>query len=136
MYNGSNYINCKSVISSLASTHHYLSRYLLWKQEYHYQLMIRGSLIMLRNLVFQQHVQPLCLLQSFEDPPTPLLACTHLTILSNQLSMTPDHFDWGMSKMTPSKNARAFSAFRNCFPFSCLITEGNKNQPQGAKSGE
>ena len=29
-------------------------------------------------------------------------ACTRLTILSNQLSMTPDHFDWGMSKMTPS----------------------------------
>ena len=35
----------------------------------------------------------------------------HFTILSNQLSMTPDHIDWGMSKMTPSKNAQASSAF-------------------------
>ena len=44
-------------------------------------------------------------------PPPPPSACTHLTILSNQLSMTPGHVDWGMSKMTPSKNARASSAF-------------------------
>ena len=50
--------------------------------------------------------------------------------------MTPDHVDWGMSKMTPSTNARASSTLWNCFPFSFLLTEGNKNQPQGAKSGE
>ena len=63
-------------------------------------------------------------------------ACTHLTILSKQLSMTPNRVDWGMLKMTPSKNARASSAFWNCFPFSCLLTEGNRNQSQGANSGE
>ena len=68
-----------------------------------------------------------------KKPPS---ACTHLTILSNQLSMTPDHIDWGMPKMTPLRNAWVSSAFRNCFPFSCLLTEGNKNQLQGAKSGE
>ena len=62
-------------------------------------------------------------------------ACTHLTILSNQLSMTPDYADCGMSKTTPSKNARPSSAFSNCFPLSCLLIEGNKNQSQGAKSG-
>ena len=44
--------------------------------------------------------------------------------------MTPDHVDWGMSKMTPSINARASSAFWNCFPFSC------QNQSQGANSDE
>ena len=33
-------------------------------------------------------------------------------------------------------NARASSAFWNCFPFSCLLTKGNKNQSQGAKSGK
>ena len=49
-------------------------------------------------------------------------ACTHLTILSNQLFMTHDHADWGMSKMTPSMNARASSTFWNCFPFSCHLT--------------
>ena len=38
--------------------------------------------------------------------------------------------------MTPSKNARASSAFWNCFPFSCLLTKGSKNQSQGPKSGE
>ena len=38
-----------------------------------------------------------------KNPPS---ACTHLTILSNQLSMTPDHVYWGMSKMTPLKNVR------------------------------
>ena len=65
-----------------------------------------------------------------------LSACTHLTVLSNQLSVTPDHVDWGMSKMMPSKNTQASSAFWNCFPFSCFLTEGNKNQSQGAKSGE
>ena len=85
------------------------------------------------NMVFQQHLQPLCLLQFFEETPS---ACTHLTILSNQLSMTPDHVDWGMSKMMPSKNDRASSAFWNCFPFSCFLTGWNKNQAQGAKSGE
>ena len=68
-----------------------------------------------------------------KKPPS---ACTHLTILSNQLSMTPAHADWGMSKMTPSMNAQASSAFWNCFSFSCLLTEGNKNQSQGAKSCE
>ena len=41
----------------------------------------------------------------------PSSACTLLTILSNQLSVTPDHVNWGMSKMTPSMNARASSAF-------------------------
>ena len=60
------------------------------------------------NLVFQQHLQSLCLLQFFEDTPS---VCTHLTIFSNQLSMTPDHVDCGMSKMMPSMNARASSAF-------------------------
>ena len=68
-----------------------------------------------------------------KNPPS---ACTQLTNLSNQLSRTPDHADWGMSKMTPSKNARASSAFWNCFLFSCHLSEGNKNQSQGAKSGE
>ena len=63
-----------------------------------------------------------------KKPPS---ACIHLTLLSNQLSMTPDHVYSGMSKMTPSKNARASSAFWNCFPFICLLTEGNKNQSQG-----
>ena len=71
---------------------------------------------------------------SFSNKPPS--ACTHLTSLSNQLSMTPDHVDWGMSKMAPSKNAPVSSAFWNCFTFSCLLTEGNKNQSQGAKSGE
>ena len=56
-------------------------------------------------------------------PPRPL-ACSYLTILSNQLSMTPDHVDWDMSKMTPSKNARALSAFWNCFPFRCTSHRG------------
>ena len=41
----------------------------------------------------------------------PASTCTQLTNLSNELSRTPDHADWGMSKMTPSKNARASSAF-------------------------
>ena len=45
----------------------------------------------------------------FRRPPT--LAFTHLTVLSNQLSMATDHVDWGISKMIPSKNARASSAF-------------------------
>ena len=61
----------------------------------------------------------------------PLSACTHLTILSNQLSMTPDHVDWGMSKMTPSKNARASSAFSNYFAFSCLLTEREQKPTTG-----
>ena len=72
-------------------------------------------------------------------PPPPLpppSACTHLTILSNQLSMTPDNVVWGMPKMTPSMNAWAYLAFWNCFPFSCHLMEGNKNQSQGVKSGE
>ena len=56
------------------------------------------------NLVFQQHLQPVCLVQFLKKPPS---ACTHLTILSNQLSMTPAHVDWGMLKMTPSMNAGA-----------------------------
>ena len=43
-----------------------------------------------------------------KNPPS---ACIHLTILSNQLSMTSDHTDWGMSKMTPSKNAQGSLAF-------------------------
>ena len=43
-----------------------------------------------------------------KKPPS---ACTHLTILSNPLSMTPDHVDWGMPKTTPSKNARASLTF-------------------------
>ena len=68
-----------------------------------------------------------------KKPPS---ACTHLTLLSNQLSMTPDHVYSGMSKMTPSKNARASSEFWNCFPFICLLTEGNKNQSQEAESDE
>ena len=68
-----------------------------------------------------------------KKPPS---ACTHLTILSSQLPMTPDHVEWGMSKMRPSKNARTSLAFWNCFPFSSLLTEGNKNQSQGTKSGE
>ena len=63
-------------------------------------------------------------------------ACTHLTIFSNQLSMTPNHIDWGMSKMMPSMNARAPSLFWNFFPFNCHLTEWNKNQSPGAKSGE
>ena len=63
-------------------------------------------------------------------------ACTHLTILSNQLSMTPNHVDWGMSKMMPLMNARASSPFWNCFPVRCHLTEWNKNQSQWAKSGE
>ena len=58
-------------------------------------------------------------------------ACTHLTILSNQLSMTPNHADWGMSRMMPSKNAQASLTFRNCFPLGCLVTEGNKNRHKG-----
>ena len=101
---------------------------------YPFVTSIRGSLIMFCNT----HLQPLCLLQFFKDPPPPSItpACTHLTGLSNQLSMTGDHVDWGMSKVRPSKNARASSAFWNCFPFSCLLTEGNKNQSQGAKSCE
>ena len=66
-----------------------------------------------------------------KKPPS---ACTHF-----DYSLKPavcDDVDWGMSKMTPSKNARASSAFRNCFYSSCLLTEKNKNQSQGAKSGE
>ena len=50
--------------------------------------------------------------------------------------MTPDHVDWGMSKMTPLNYARASSASRNCFSFSCLLTKRNKIQSQGTKSGE
>ena len=53
--------------------------------------VIRGSLIMFCNLVFQQHLQPLCLLQFSQKPPS---VCTHLATLLNQLSMTPDHVDW------------------------------------------
>ena len=60
----------------------------------------------------------------------------HLTILSNQLSVTPDHVDWGMSKMTPSKNVLASSTFGNCFPFSWRLTEENENQSYETKSGE
>ena len=48
----------------------------------------------------------------------------------------PTHADWGMSKMTPSMNARASSLVWNCFPGSCHLTEWNKHQSQGAKSGE
>ena len=36
---------------------------------------VRGSLIMFCNLVCQQHLQPLCLLQFFEE--TPLCLYTH-----------------------------------------------------------
>ena len=32
-------------------------------------VVVRGSHIMFCNLDFQQHLQPLCLLQFFEDPP-------------------------------------------------------------------
>ena len=42
----------------------------------------------------------------FRNPPPS--AITHSNILSNQLSMTPDHTDWGMSKMTPWMNAQAY----------------------------
>ena len=38
--------------------------------------------------------------------------------------------------MTPSRNAQASVAIWICFPFSCRLMEGNKNQSQGAKSGE
>ena len=84
------------------------------------------------NLVCRQHNHTVYS-SVWKKPPS---ACTHLTILSNQLSMTPDHVDWGMSKMTPSMNARASSPFWNCFPVSCHLKEWNKNQPQRAKSGE
>ena len=59
------------------------------------------------NLGFQQHNHSVY--SSFSKKPPS--ACTHLTILSNQLSMTPVHVDWGMSKMTPSMNAQASLAF-------------------------
>ena len=85
------------------------------------------------NLVFQNTYNHSVYSSFSKKPPS---ACTYLTILSNQLSVTPDHVDWGMSKMRPSKNAQTYSAFWNWFPFSCLVTEGNKNQSQGAKSGE
>ena len=96
-------------------------------------LCVRGSLIMFCNLVFQQHYNPSVYSSFSKKSPS---VCIHLIILSNQLSMTPDHVDWGMSKMTSSMDAQASSAFLKCFPFSCLLTEWNKNQSQGAKSGE
>ena len=48
------------------------------------------------------------------------------TVLSNQLSMTPDHIYWNISKMTPPKNARKPSVL-----WHCLLTEGNKKVTRG-----
>ena len=98
-------------------------------------LQIRGSLVMFCNLVFQQRFQPLCLLQLFEETPLRLYTFPFGHPLKRPVYDT-DHVDWGMPKMMPSKNARASSAFWSCFPFSCHLTEGDKNQSWGAKSGE
>ena len=95
----------------------------------------RGSLIMFCNLVFQQHLQPLCLLQFFEETSLSLYTFDHPLKLA-VYDTSPDHVGWGMSKITSSKNAWTSLAFWNCFPFSCVLVEGYKNQSQGAKSGE
>ena len=44
---------------------------------HHLELSIQGSLIMFCNLVFQQHLQPLCLLQFFEETPLSLYTVVH-----------------------------------------------------------
>ena len=77
---------------------------------------------------FQQHFQPVSLLQFFKEPPiSPCPFCHPLkpAIYDSRSA------DVGMSKITPSKNAPASSTLRNCFPFNCLLKEGNKHQSQG-----
>ena len=111
----------------------FLSRFSIYRQK-----LINGCNTRVTHYVLQCGFST-TLTTSLSSPvfrKKPSSVCIHLTILSNQLSMTPDHVDWGMSKMTPSMNARASSTFLNCFPFSCLLTEGNKNQSQGVRSGE
>ena len=82
------------------------------------------------HLVSQKHLQPVGLLQfCFKNLPS---ASTHLP--SSQTSCLRHSNTLNVSKMTLWKNARPFSALRNCFPFNCVLTERNKNQSQGAKS--
>ena len=69
------------------------------------------------------HIQISCLVQFFKVTP---LACTHLVILSNNVTMVPDHTDWGISEITPSKWARASSTAWICFLLNCCFTWGRE----------
>ena len=85
------------------------------------------------NLVFQQHLQPLWLLQFFEETPLSLYTFDH--------PLKPAVYDTQPRWLEYAENdaleeSSGIFGVLKLLSLQCHLTEGNKNRLQGAKSGE
>ena len=79
---------------------------------------------MFRTRVYQHRFQTVCLPQFFEGTPISVY------IFCQPLKPAAYVCYWGMSIMSPSRNAPASSALRHSFPFNFLSADGNKESPE------
>ena len=67
------------------------------------------------------------------NPPS---ACMRLVILSNHVTMAPDHVDWGMPKSRPRKRLKHLPHTKTTSPSSATSLEGTERNHKGLSPGK